>query len=562
MLFQLSISNFAIIKHLEITFRPGLNIISGETGAGKSIIINAMNLILGARASADLIRSGCKEARVEALFNFPDNRALKEVLLDLGFPFDGELLIKRSLFREGRNRISVNGSIATLQMLSRLGAMLISISGQHEHQFLLKPDNHLYVLDDFGRLSQERVKLNELFGRYQSLKEEIHQLDREIHEAEGKQELAEFQINEIESAEITTGEDEALIREKSRLQHAEELLGIVTEGYQTLYERPDSVFSSTSQCLKRIENGTQIDPSLVSIKEALAEIQVKAEDVSILLRNFEKTIQMDPLRLEEVVERLELLNRLKRKYGPTLEEVLLFKDRLKSLIINVDEKRERLSELIEELQALETAVLEKAESLSHRRKESAGKLGKAVERELHQLHMGKTRFQVRFDGDLAGSKEKEEKSMARMRADGFDHVEFMISPNVGEELRPLYKVASGGELSRIMLAAKTILARTASVETIIFDEVDSGISGATAEVVGEKLLSLSGYHQILCITHLPQIAAQGQVHFLVGKEVSGGRTQTTILKLSVEDRVREIARLLGGREITPRTVAHAREMLG
>lgn len=562
MLIQLSISNFAIIKHLEITLGPGLNILSGETGAGKSIIINAMNLILGGRASADLIRSGCKEAEVEALFTFPENPFLKEMLSGLGFTFEGELLIKRTIFREGRNRIFINGSMATLQILSRLGSVLISISGQHEHQFLLKPDNHLYVLDDFGGLSHERHKLEEVFGSYQSLEKEVRKLEKAISEAAEKQDLTEFQIQEIERAEIAPGEDGALSEEKRRLQHAEELLEIVTEGYQSLYERHDSALSTMSQCIKRLEKGGEIAPALGSIRDSLAEIEVRLEDASFMLRDFQKTINLDPLRLEEVAERLELLNRLKRKYGPTLEDVFSFRDKLASGMYNLDEKREKLDQLTKERQALGAEVLDRAIELSKKRKKAAGVLEKAVEKELHLLHMEKTRFQARFDREGVGPEEPAGEGLEQMGAHGFDHVEFMMSPNVGEELRPLSRIASGGELSRIMLAVKTILARTASVETIIFDEVDSGISGATAEVVGEKLLSLAEYHQLLCITHLPQIATQGQVHFLVRKEVSGGRTHTTISELTPEERIREIARLLGGREITQRAVDHAKEMLG
>ena len=561
MLVQLSISNFAIIRHLDITLKPGLNILSGETGAGKSIIINAVNLILGGRASADLIRSGCREARVEALFVFPENRLLAEMLSELGFPFEGDLLIKRTIFREGRNKILINGSLATLQMLSRIGSLLISISGQHEHQLLLKPDHHVYLLDDFGGLSDKRRELNEEFSRYQALKEEISQLQREIQETGERQELARFQVQEIQEAGFSPDEDEVLTQEKRRLQHAGELLAIVSEGYQGLYERNDSALSLISLCTKRIDKGTGIDPGLCAIRDALAEIEVKLEDVSFALRDFQKTIQMDPQKLEEVLERLELLSRLKRKYGPTLQEVFLFKEKLASMMDDLEEKRERLARLAEARERLEDAVIHRARALSNRRKKTGSILEKEVEKELHQLHMAETRFQVNFD-QAGGNKEEEQDTIEEIQADGFDHVEFMISPNVGEELRPLSRVASGGELSRIMLALKTILARSASVETIIFDEVDSGISGATAEVIGEKLLSLGGYHQILCITHLPQIATQGQSHFLVSKGVINGRTQTNISQLDHEGRVQEVARLLGGRQITSRAVAHAREMLG
>jgi DNA repair protein RecN (Recombination protein N) len=561
MLVQLSISNFAIIKHLEITLGTGLNVLSGETGAGKSIIINAMNLILGGRAAADLIRSGCKEAGVEALFSFPEKRLLSEMLSDFGLPFDGELLIKRTIFREGRNRILINGSMATLQMLSRVGTLLISISGQHEHQLLLKPENHLYVLDDFGLFSDERFELGEVFARYQSLKEEINVLEVEIREIEERQELSRFQIQEIERAGLSPGEDERLTEERRRLKHAKELLAIVSEGYQALYEGNDSVLSSVSRSTKRMDRGAQIDIRLGSLRDTLADIALRVEDVAFALRDFQKAVNMDPHRMEEVDERLELLYGLKRKYGATLEDVLKYKDTLASTMCDLDEKRKRLDHLKSERQELETELLERARALSKKRRKAAKSLEKAVERELKHLHMVETRFSVKFDEVRDGGGERAQDTFKAIRGEGVDRVEFMIAPNVGEESRPLSRIASGGELSRIMLALKTILAGTASVETIIFDEVDSGISGATAEVIGEKLLKLAEYHQIVCITHLPQIASQGNTHFLVSKEVIDGRTQTIISGLDPEARVWEIARLLGGREITPSAVAHARQML-
>ncbi|MCP4681595.1 MAG: DNA repair protein RecN [Desulfobacterales bacterium] len=566
MLIHFNITNFAIIKRLELTLNPGLNILSGETGAGKSIIINAVNLILGGRASADLIRSGCNEAGVEALFSFPENRLLNEMLTDLGISFDKDLLIKRTVFREGRNKILINGSMATLQMLSRLGASLLSISGQHEHQLLLRPDNHLYLLDDFAGLADERLELTGAFKGYQALNDKIDRLEKEISDMGDRQDLTRFQIQEIEAAEFSPGEDERLLEEKKRLQHAEELLEIVSESYQLLYETGDSAGSSISGCTKRIDRGTDIDPRLGVIRDALAEIEIKLEDASFALRDFQKTIDMDPNTLEQVVERLEVLNALKRKYGPSLEDVVRFRDKLGAMMFDLDEKKERLGQVEKERYESATKITARAKKLSEKRKKSAKVLEKAVEKELHKLHMKETRFQIQFDkapdGQPTGQGETEDAHIKGIGADGLDRVEFMISPNVGEELKPLSRIASGGELSRILLALRTILARTSSVETIIFDEVDSGISGATAEVVGEKLFSLAGYHQILCITHLPQIASQGQTHFLVAKEVHEGRTQTMVLELDPDERVQEIARLLGGQEITPRAIAHAREMLG
>jgi DNA repair protein RecN (Recombination protein N) len=307
-----------------------------------------------------------------------------------------------------------------------------------------------------------------------------------------------------------------------------------------------------------MDRGADMDQRLGTIRDMLAEIEFRIEDVSLSLRDIQKTVHMDPVRLEEVTERLELLNRLKQKYGPRLEDVLHTKERLASAIYDLEDKRSRVGRLKQEMEKLRQDMIIKAVYLSKKRKRAATDFKEEVEEELRRLHMIGTRFQVKFDND----RNEESARVDDLSVDGLDQVEFVISPNVGEELRPLSKIASGGELSRIILAMKTILARSGSVETIIFDEVDSGISGATAEVVGEKLLSLADYHQLVCITHLPQIASKGKTHFLVKKEVSGGRTQTLILKLDWAKRVQEIARLLGGRKITDQALAHAREMLG
>lgn len=561
MLVNLTISNFAIIKHLDIRFNPGLNILSGETGAGKSIIINAVNLILGGRASSDLIRSGAKEAKVEALFSFPKNAFLGERLNELGFGFDGEVVIKRTVSREGRNTIRINDSMATLQSLSRIADALLSISGQHEHQLLLKPENHLYLLDGFGELGEERNKFKETFDRFQSVQEKIAGVEEEIRRGEESQELSRFQIQEIESAAITLGEDEALLEEKSRLEHAEELLEIISGGYETLYEAPDSVISSLSNLGKDLEKGAGMDPGLSSIKKELEEALVRLEDAAFGLRDSKKTIQVDPQRLEQVVERIEVLTQLKRKYGNTLEEVLKCKEDLASRVEDLDGKRQELARLKKERDEIREEVIARALDLSQKRKATAQRLAEAIEDELRNLHMADTRFQVRFQQEGKGHSEAGGDILNGLGPEGLDRVEFMISPNVGEELRPLSRIASGGELSRIMLALKTILARTSSVETVIFDEVDAGIGGATAEVIGEKLLSLSQYHQILCITHLPQIASSGQTHFVVTKEVVDGRTQTMISGLDPEERVHEVARLLAGKEISSQALAHAREMI-
>jgi DNA repair protein RecN (Recombination protein N) len=555
MLSQLIITNFAIISHLEIHFKPGLNVLSGETGAGKSIIINAVNLILGGRASADLIRTGEDEARVEALFVLPENSTVKGLLRELGLDFEGELVIKRHISREGRNKIMINGSMATLQMLSRIGVMLMSISGQHENQVLLKPDNHLYLLDDFGSLVEERLTLNALFERYQALKGDRQKLERDIREREDKQDLARFQREEIERADLRPGEDELLEAEKRRLVHTEQLQEIVGETYGALYEEEGSILSRLAACARRLEKGSEMDDALRPLNKVLESVKIEVEEAALELRERLKGITADPRRLDQVEERLQLIGKLKRKYGSSIGEILQVKDNLSHMMTDQEEKREALKGVQEQIRDLETEIVGKAVVLSGKRKEAARNFEEALRNELALLDMAGTRFEVRFN-DKPGLD-----SIENVNVDGMDWVEFMMSPNVGEDLKPLSRIASGGELSRITLALKTILARTASVETIVFDEVDSGIGGATAEVVGDKLKSLARFHQILCITHLPQIASKGSTHFAVRKRVVEGRTGTVISELGREERVKEIARLLGGKTVSQKAVAHAKEML-
>ena len=559
MLVQLTISNFAIISHIEIDFKSGLNILSGETGAGKSIIISAVNLLLGGRASADLIRSGASEARVEALFNLGDNPSLEEIVSDMDVPFDGDLLIKRVISREGRNRVMINGSLTTLQMLSRLGMMMISISGQHEHQLLLRPDNHLYILDDFGGLTDERGRLSESFHDYETLKEKHRQLVREIREDRERQELNAFQVKEIEAANIIPGEDRLLEEERKRLMHAEKLQTIISQSYQALYESEESVLSGISLCIKAMERGSEIDGRLESIRRSLASARAELEETGLELMDLNNSVVIDPARLEEVGDRLQFLGDLKRKFGPSLEDVLAHKERLLHAMNDLDRKGRELEDIEKRLKKAEEDLVSRAIDLSKKRMLTAKRLEKSVEDELNLLDMAGTRFEVRL---IKEAKTDDPGGSAKaIGPDGLDRVEFMISPNIGEELKPLTRIASGGELSRIMLGLKTILARRTSVETIIFDEVDSGIGGATAEIVGEKLRALAGYHQILCITHLPQIASKGETHFLVKKTVKENRTRTIISMLDPDERVLEIARLLGGKVITDQALAHAREML-
>ncbi len=562
MLSDLHIHNFAIIDNLSLSLKNGLNTLSGETGAGKSIIINAINLILGSRSTSDQIRTGSSQASVEAHFVFPDNPELTLLLQEWNIEFSRDLKIKRIILRAGRNKVLINDSPATLQMLGRLAPHMVSVSSQHAHQHLLKPDHTLHLLDEFSGLEKDRNRFSHEYERYQMLKDSIRKSENQIADHRERRELGGFQLQEIERVQPMPGEDELLNEEKVRLQHAEDLLEIARNGYESLYEHNDAILSALSRCGKSVAKGAQLDKRLLPMAEALSEIEINIEDVSFALRDFQETVQIDPKRLAAVADRLEALNSLKRKYGGTIKSVLGFRKKLTSRLDDLTEKKEALEKLIEKRNAMEMDLIDRARDLSRKRQKGAQGFKTAMERELRQLHMEDTRFEATFEENSPATGDSEGALVEALGPHGFDQVVFMLSTNPGEAMKPMSSIVSGGELSRIMLAIKTILAKSAFVETIVFDEVDAGISGATAEVVGEKLFSLAAFHQILCITHLPQIACQGENHFLVKKEVTGGRTRARVTKLAPEARVEEIARLLGGRNTTSHAVAHAEAMLG
>jgi len=557
MLVQLAITDFAIIEALSVAFSGGLNILSGETGAGKSIIINAVNLILGGRASPDLIRTGADKAMVEAVFHLPEGSPLSSALAEMGVPFEGEVLVKRVISREGKSRVWINGSLGTVQMISRLGPHLISISGQNEHQLLLRPENQLSILDDFGDAAGDRFRLNALYREYDELRERAERLRTQLQAEEQQRELSRFQMKEINEARLFPGEDSSLEAERSRLMHAERLMDIAFGSYQALYEKEESIISLLSTLAKNLEKGAAMDHDLDQYRAQLESAQAQLEDVALGLRDYCSRIKIDPDRLEKVQERLQLIRNFKKKYGSSIEEILAFNQGLLARESKVTQGRDELRRIESLLEEKRGDLFTSARGLSIKRHRIAAEFESKVEEELKDMEMGSTRFKVQFGPGGIG----EDAPDSALTPNGFDTVEFMISPNVGEELRPLAKIASGGELSRIMLALKTILARSGMVETLVFDEIDSGIGGATAAKVGEKLRALAGFHQIVGITHLPQIASCGEAHFLVEKKVQKGRTRTSIASLDTESRIYEIARLLGGKTISEKTLAHAREML-
>jgi DNA repair protein RecN (Recombination protein N) len=548
MLTDLSITNIAIIDALHISLKPGLTILTGETGAGKSIIIDAVGLIMGGRASADLIRSGTDEAVVEAIFDTSSLPELSELLDSAGFPCDGELLIKRSISRSGKNRIFINGSMATLTLLSDISRRLINIYGQHESQTLLRPENQLLLLDLFAGNTDLRRKFAGLYGELQTVKERLAHADEEEREAARRLDLLSFQSQEIAGADLRDGEEEELEEQRQLLANAEKLGGTSAEAFELLYGGDGAILGRLGRIGASIREIASIDHTLGETATSLENCYLQLEDAAMTLRGYASRIEADPLSLQRVEDRLDQINRLKRKYGATIGEILEFKGR-------VDEELEQLHGREHDREALhgECDRLEKelrlcGAELSQRRATAAGSLKQALEKEARQLAMKS----AVIEADLT--------LLDEPRPTGFERMELLFSPNTGEPPRPLAKIASGGELSRLMLAFKQVLPE-GDVPTLVFDEVDSGIGGATSETVGKKLKRVARQQQVLCITHLPQVAVFADQHLHVAKGVDNGRTATSVTVLERENRIEEISRMLGGAVITDTTRSHAGEML-
>jgi len=563
MLKELSIRNFAIIDDLQIGFSEGLTILSGETGAGKSIILNAVNLLLGSRASADLVRSGAKTAELEALFHISPNSGVSAIMSELGYDPAQGLLIRRIIARSDGNRVYINGRLATIQILNTITENLASIAGQHAHQGLLKEDEHLLILDRFGGLMPQRQKVYDQYHQLLPLIDELEKL-KKIRERQAEHlELLQFQKKEISDAGIVPGEDADLEQERLRLKNAETLCQIVNGSIEELYGAPGSVIERLLEVKKNLERAGQIDSQLNSGAGRLAESTYHIEDLIEELRSYLRLIQIDEQRLEVVEERLDELNKLKRKFGGSLQAVQSQLESIEQELSNVENIGEKINSVKKLIAGLHDRCKAAALRLSKNRKKAAGALAQKIIKALASLKMVQTIFKV--DLNTISWNPKTERHLNiddhTLTETGIDRVTFMIAPNLGEDLKPLATIASGGELSRVILALKAILAETDSVETVIFDEVDAGIGGGTAEVVGRKLAELAQHHQVICITHLPQIAKFGEHHFSISKHVIDGRTQTAIQPLSNDERHKEIARMLGGEDITSTTLKHARELL-
>jgi DNA repair protein RecN (Recombination protein N) len=563
MLQEICIRNFAIIQNLSIRLKAGLTVLSGETGAGKSIIINAVNLLLGSRASATLIRTGADSAELEALFRIAPESHAAGIMKQRGYDPQEGLLVRRIISRNDRHRIYINGRLATMQVLTEITAGLASISGQHAHQGLLKEDQHLLILDRFGGLLNFRRKYQACYRELLPLIAREKDLLRRRARQREQMELLKFQREEIESAHVLPKEDQDLEKELMRLKNGQMLFQTVRQCVDQLYGIDGAVFERLGQMGKDLAGCAAVDAQLKVRADEMETLSYGVEDLTSSLRDYLNRIDLDPQQLEWVEERLDTLNKLKRKYGGSLEAVLDFAADINRRLNEIDNIEGSIAQVRHELNATHDRLCQLGETLAQKRKKAAEHLSRQVEGELAFLKMVDTRFAV----DLAALEAPKDAGPylhcnGRFLSEtGMDRASFMIAPNVGEDIKPLAAIASGGELSRVVLAIKAILTQNDALETVVFDEVDAGIGGGVAELIGKKLAALSRFHQILCITHLPQIAKYGRHHFRIEKVVDKGRTHTTITGLNEKARVQEVARMLGGEKITSTTLDHAREML-
>ncbi|MCD6224178.1 MAG: DNA repair protein RecN [Deltaproteobacteria bacterium] len=563
MLRELSIKNFAIIDDLHIIFSDGLTILSGETGAGKSIIINAVNLLLGRRAVPSLIRTGSDTLELEALFQIDQNSHAGRALADLGFDTDETLLIRRIISRNNKHRVYINGHTATIRMLHSVTANIAGISGQRAHQRLLKEEEHLLILDQFRGLMGLRDDLSRRFKKILPLIKSLHELKASQARQSEQIELLEFQKKEILEASIKIDEDTDLEQERMRFKNREELLRSVHHGLEVLYTGEGAVVERLMEVEKDLSKRGSIDKNLFQQTKRIAGAALQIEDIAEELRSYLKNLHADDKRLEEVEERIDLLHKLKRKYGGTLKHVFFFLNKIDKNLNKAENISVKIVQTEQEIAELHGLLAELAAELSAKRRIAAEELAGEAEKELSTLKMHNTRFKILLDAITADEDTDPFLSISgkAINETGVDRAVFLIAPNVGETLKPLSEIASGGELSRVVLALKAIMAKSESVETIVFDEVDAGIGGGVAEVAGKKLSLLARHHQVICITHLPQIAKFGDHHFRISKQVKNDRTSTLIEPVQGKDRVNEIARMLGGEKITAATLDHAREML-
>jgi DNA repair protein RecN (Recombination protein N) len=560
MLTELRIRNFAVIEEAALSFGPGLNVLTGETGAGKTIVMTALGLLLGGRASPDVIRSGAKEAVIEGVFELEGEAALPEAVEWLSEDNPRELLVRRVITENGRSRVTINDSMATVNGLARIGTALVQIYGQHEQQSLALRENHQQILDRHAGLDRELAAYLAIYEQARTIRGRLGDLERRQRERSELLEIARFRADELERAALVAGEDGELIANRAVLANATRLAEAANEAEQSLYGGDGAAIDAIARAIARLTEVAAIDPKLNPSLELITSARADLEEAARELAAYGARIESDPKRLEEIENRLQELTRLKRKYGGSLETVLETLERSRREIAELEGVAESRAEAAAELARILGDLMTRAQVLHQKREHDAAGLKRRMEAELKTLGMRSAVFEPRLSA-IANEGAVFIHDGIALGPTGFDTVEFYLSPNLGQPPLPLAKVASGGELSRVMLALKRLEAQRRGVATIIFDEVDAGIGGAVGEIVGRKLKQLACFHQILCVTHLAQIAAFADRHFAVEKEERRGATRSSATALDDDDRPGEIARMLGGAETSDKFVRAARELL-
>ncbi|ENQ3078957.1 DNA repair protein RecN [Bacillus sp. WLY-B-L8] len=565
MLSELSIRNFAIIESLNISFQKGLTVLSGETGAGKSIIIDAISLLVGGRGSAEFVRYGTDKAEIEGLFYIEDEQhpcVMKAEELDIEIE-DGMIILKRDISVNGKSVCRVNGKLVTLSTLKEIGKTLVDIHGQHETQDLMNEDRHLFMLDHFegDHILVQLEKYQNGYREYEQLKKQLNSLTENEQQMAHRLDLIQFQHEEIRNADLKIDEEQNLLEERLKISNFEKIYKALGDSYRSLTEERSGL-DHVRNAMNQMESITDLDTAYQENYDAIANSYYLLEEVAYQLREKLDMMEYDPNRLDEIETRLNEIRMLKRKYGNTVEEILAYADEIEKEIFTIENKDVHIETTKKKLKEIEQLIVKEATLLSDMRHNLANRLTTAIHQELKELYMEKTKFEVMI-------KKKEgtiddplvEGAPVKMTQVGYDNVEFYISTNPGEPLKPLSKVASGGELSRIILALKSIFSKHQGVASVIFDEVDTGVSGRVAQAIAEKIYRVSVNSQVLCITHLPQVASMADAHLFIRKQIANERTVTSVTVLSQNEKVTEIARMISGVEITDLTTEHARELL-
>jgi DNA repair protein RecN (Recombination protein N) len=566
MLTELSIRNLAVIEHVHLHFQKGFHVLTGETGAGKSIIIDALSLVVGGRGTSELVRHGSDKAEIEAMFDLPADHPVWTVLQNLGIEGDTAepLLIRRDITVQGKSSSRVNGQMVNMTMLREIGSLLVNIHGQHEHQSLLDAERHIELLDTYGEMDIKAKKLSyaEAYEAYSKLKRELQALETASQQSLQMLDLYRFQIDEIASAKLKVGEDESLSEEKRKLANAEKLFQNVSDAYDQLNGNGRGLEAVSKAAAKLRDIASYDSATLGSLLEQIETAFYQLEDAVYQLRDYRDGIEFNPNRLDQIEQRLDTIASLRRKYGEDIAHILTYLDNIQRDVSTFENKDEIVQRLQKEAESQLSGLSKLALELSDSRQGVAVQLAQAIEAELRDLQMERTKFHVDVSTQADPRSELElDGAKLKFGRDGIDQVEFLMAPNPGEPLRGLGKIASGGELSRIMLALKTIFARVDRIPVLVFDEVDTGVSGRAAQAIAEKLSRLSNSCQVFSITHLPQVACMADVHFAIHKEVERDRTFTRVTDLGEQGRTEELARMLGGVEVTETTLHHAQEML-